>query len=1212
MSLPAVQREHREGEIKLSDRRNPGSVLSGARCSLSVLLFLLLWTIRCQADPGVTAYASSAAEGRGAEYVLDAGGPSTAWYAGSNEMPQWVALDLGKTYKINKLRWKKIPSHPYPRDYAVEITDSDPDHEGAGAWERIGHVTGNTDEYENVVEFPAVSTRFIRLLVTSVGGRNGKEGGGRLSIGDLAVGFADPASADVGLSAEPNEGGILLSWHTPGKVARRILGYEIYRSDTNGDGFFLLTPAGPVRGGMYLDERVAPGRRYRYRLAARFKGGWLGRPSEIADATAPREAGSWNASVRLKGVSDYSIGRFGCVDYLRERTFTEGLMSCSLFFARNRQPYLCYPTLRSREEIFIRPRYVDCNYVKNPLCFGTVRPITGSNLPRKVTLLNKSWVGYTVEFDYGGGKKMTLYASLLSPAVVVKVDDIGVRLFDEMETFGVGGPQYTAFVSGGGTRTGSFNSRRIIKPKMSEPWMLVWFHGRKGWDTFDVPWLVVFQHRPASVARSTRSLEAMFEGVPCGYVALMPLFGMEKVFGNAQWRNELPGAVASRCRRWARMVRSIPIACDESYTVDRQAKTVTVHQDYKFLDVQDEWGTPQKHVSPIPPVVGLARRCGYPVVFGEGVRSLSYQTPFGPLYGAVDSDSVEWTMPAPFDAAASSWPVDSKIRDKKMAAEARRLFPLERFMWVSGVPIQSAMEKLASRGIGMGTSIFAELEPSYIFLRLMSAGAREEVAGATRQLFEEGALSAKLMKLRADSFSPRRVYVDGWIARDEGVGYGAALEAARILKGVELCSRARGNGELPKRHWTSIVSRLQPLVISSDWAMQGPSYAAISGIPRHGSGFWLKLSDCVEIYEALVAYAALAERAGCEVEFRRGIYLAAKLQALISLYFGYQEYAAAYKPWFAEDGAGQPDEARAVIDFISGAFGAQSWDTHANARLLGRTPSSAVAHFYAGFLRGRLAKCISARDGSSIYSGDLLLRWLLFERDASRLWRWIPHMRTDGRNRDDAPVYAAAALAPPDVAGATADPDLAVDDAVGPPQGGTELSYGKMMTRSLRIADGEEVWSLGERDASSDEFAERVSLKNEKGVRTLTFSIGRDKPAASWPRFHPGDGGDAGGLTTRCNIAFTLGEKSEGTYYLLVNLLYLPEDYPLIYRVVLAGSAQMVRCPEGRPGVRRPVELVFPLAGENLKAGTNRISLEVCGGCRGVEYDAVRMVLTRP
>lgn len=252
------------------------------------------------------------------------------------------------------------------------------------------------------------------------------------------------------------------------------------------------------------------------------------------------------------------------------------------------------------------------------------------------------------------GRELVLVHTDLFPGILLRVKGGKLSLFRGLPGVGLEGPRRLAFQSGGRLQVLDRppDGRAETAAKLDEAWALAWFAGGRGWDrcrfmkdyragqffkesvpAFDVPFLVVFQRRPASLAISPDGLDVAGGS---GDVVVMPLYGSGKP---APWAGPPPEDAVRRARLWASISRRFPIYCREEYQVDPEKDAVRTRQTFTYLDIDDDWKTPPRRVAPISPVAALALQSGFPMKASAALADPGMPTHWGPYLYADNSDT---------------------------------------------------------------------------------------------------------------------------------------------------------------------------------------------------------------------------------------------------------------------------------------------------------------------------------------------------------------------------------------------------------------------------------------------------------------------------------------------------------------------------------------------------------------------------------------------
>lgn len=156
----------------------------------------------------------------------------------------------------------------------------------------------------------------------------------------------------------------------------------------------------------------------------------------------------------------------------------------------------------------------------------------------------------------------------------------------------------------------------------------------------DVPMLLTFSHDPEIelVAPEGKGAEgSVIFGFqePDAKMTLMPLFGYytPPAAETRAWSEKggPPRDIAAQCDKWAARLKQFPKTVSENGLYDERSDTVIIRQETAFVELR-EGGVPH---APVPPMLELARRCGFPAVLDAPVGDTGMASYCGP-YSVVD------------------------------------------------------------------------------------------------------------------------------------------------------------------------------------------------------------------------------------------------------------------------------------------------------------------------------------------------------------------------------------------------------------------------------------------------------------------------------------------------------------------------------------------------------------------------------------------------
>lgn len=421
--------------------------------------------------------------------------------------------------------------------------------------------------------------------------------------------------------------------------------------------------------------------------------------------------------------------------------------------------------------------------------------------------------------DAEGGGYLKMWASLFSPFVVFDTNDPQYHLAsvkrDDMPQYrawrerfeahraeqkkksdspsdqaaleaGVNAiPLYAAYRAKDGVRVIA-NPGTLQGDDMSEPWLLFWYDGLL---PEPCPMLAVLERKPDSVVLNAEGVKIICFG-SARRLVLTPLFGgvvwpaRDEV---ARWKNAFPEELAARCRLLSQVSRHAPLCAEESMEMDRQSGSVSLVEEWDFMEIADEWETEAKKIAFFPPYAGLALWGQTPARVEGSLIDLDYVVFPGRMAGVSGVDKAVVTLPG----VSALWEKRPKVKSVSKAAEAYRAL------------LEAEILKMADAGhlrpgyCGNGihdrpsSSITGDFMPDYwsnpadlVYtlcraMPLLSLAAREKAEAYLRSEFEE--------------YPPHTIRHIGWKdgARREKFPYPPEVEAG--LDQYPKTGRPRGN-----------------------------------------------------------------------------------------------------------------------------------------------------------------------------------------------------------------------------------------------------------------------------------------------------------------------------------------------------------------------------------------------------------------------------------
>ena len=238
--------------------------------------------------------------------------------------------------------------------------------------------------------------------------------------------------------------------------------------------------------------------------------------------------------------------------------------------------------------------------------------------------------------------KFEIFTSPLMPGIVVTT---GARTLD----FFVGlkqkaeeadrPPQFLAWGSNGTIMTRRVQGALSID-NMDAPWLIAW---RGGKVAYELPVLLVLQ-RPVRVVTVKKDRWTLSFDESAGTVVMLPLLGRQGV-DTRNWKTALPKRAVARATAWSARLRRIPVAVDETYTIN--ATDVRISETFQYLDIPDAWNTAPVTWSPLPPIFAMVHAMKGPVQLDQGARDADWLAAFGPLHVVEGRQQSTFTIAIP-------------------------------------------------------------------------------------------------------------------------------------------------------------------------------------------------------------------------------------------------------------------------------------------------------------------------------------------------------------------------------------------------------------------------------------------------------------------------------------------------------------------------------------------------------------------------------------
>jgi len=288
------------------------------------------------------------------------------------------------------------------------------------------------------------------------------------------------------------------------------------------------------------------------------------------------------------------------------------------------------------------------------------------------------WAHNEMTFNSGMDDQLTLWASRISPALLIQSSSDSLRLlagdvtgnnFDGSAVtprpVGPAYPKYAAYIGGGNLQIETLGTSGIPL-SLDENWLLLWYgdyshfldtkkplsytgyawefaglpHHTEAYQA-DAPLLLVFQNTPTTIKHSDEGgIELSFTSA-AGSVTLLPLLGRDHPnAGETEiWSGGLPSDILQKAQWWADHLCSYPGSVNETYVYNETTDTAIITEDIDFLTVCSE-GTA---FAPIPPMLSIVKD-ELNVTFSGPITDGNLNTEFGPSLGIEDTQTYSWSV----------------------------------------------------------------------------------------------------------------------------------------------------------------------------------------------------------------------------------------------------------------------------------------------------------------------------------------------------------------------------------------------------------------------------------------------------------------------------------------------------------------------------------------------------------------------------------------
>jgi len=290
---------------------------------------------------------------------------------------------------------------------------------------------------------------------------------------------------------------------------------------------------------------------------------------------------------------------------------------------------------------------------------------------------NVDWAHNEISFSTDIGIPLTIWASRISPAILIQSSSDELRLLSgdvTRNTFdgksinslsdGPSFPKYIAYSSGGSTLVHQLTNNEFSLPILDQNWLLLWYGSNShfidtkmpltyvdnaGWSKgvlssdyayqADVPLLLSFQHQPSGIKHSPEGGIDLIFPSSLENVTLLPILGREhlNIVETEKWADGLPDSIIEKVQWWSTHLCDYPVGVNETYNYDEINDIVSITENINNIHICDE-GSPFAFV---PPAIGLSRN-ELNISFSGPVIDSGLYTEFGPTLGVDNSTKYTW------------------------------------------------------------------------------------------------------------------------------------------------------------------------------------------------------------------------------------------------------------------------------------------------------------------------------------------------------------------------------------------------------------------------------------------------------------------------------------------------------------------------------------------------------------------------------------------
>jgi hypothetical protein len=1033
--------------------------------------------------------------------------------------------------------------------------------------------------------------------------------------------------------------------------------YRIYRSCNLNDGYRCLNLEGEITTNSYIDDGLIPGETYYYKVLG-FRNGMQAAESAPVSVTA----GEGVCPTREEGLWNVSAGRFSLDDgiYYSDSIETHGNIGGFTYGVSGRKVFLMYPTLANRTNWpaeFKIDGARQSGSLAGCLVLGSVMPgDAGSGFPL-YQMLYSGWDGMSYKMLYSNGSEMTVYMNGLSPALTLDATASSLRLFGDRDLVGTPAPAYVAFSRNGTVQLQSLSSPVSLEG-MDKSWLIFWWGDGavSSSEGIDLPVLVTLSERPQQIAIAAGALELSFTA-SAGKVSIMPLYGVTKV-STAGWSGGLSSSVVQRADRWVARLKTIPVRCRDRFSIEEANNRVRVELTYEYLDAPDAWKTPALQLAPVAPSTAFVRSQGLPIVYDSSVVDQDFACYCGPYEAAERTNSVAYWLPAPMNAILDGYKPEIPASRTNLLPEIMKTLNAEAQI---GYAVTNGPKEVSwrPRNIDLNIQQYLTVYP------ILSNEGREGVGQiCDAYLTTNRYFDLRTYEFRRDRYSGKKYIISKdpdcrfSLPMDYGFGTGGALWT--IYKYAETLEK----WDYIKSHWDSVIQYGTVFEAGTDWNSQAPSamtfYSEWSGNPDYLMSY---LQGHLAL--ARMAHRLGDEKTyrRSVYQFCRTFLTYYEFWTIQNWVVDHQPHYnfLAAEGDAPERGCGYASDIRGEGSIFHFVNSRTDNDPRVYYPFVRTNPDIAV--FWDKYMRDIIGKYLyhdlARICPNAIECHAILARAYLFEDDPQTVRKWIDHAFMNNGDWGNANHYAAllATVEQPPVSSQPPDPqwvDAGYEKRItGDDQPTVLLDFNKIHVEPVRLKLFQPVWTIGHNDNSGREFSQEDLTQQSLNKHVLSrnpkmtandlrifmkktpryfedivsqwdgklYTVGQST-MNDWSYLqHSAWKVMGGGMAYDGNhhprtISFQMADPPDtnSTYSFVIDIHRLATYYPLFMTVNINGHRQSVRCPlpfyacyaivTSLPLVADDGETIlkFPVPGEWLKKGENRITIHV-EGTSGVYYD---------